>query len=209
MEKAQDRGEQTRQRIIGAATSLFTRNGYRRTSLSQILDATRLTKGGFYFHFKSKEDLGCAVVHSLERCWVEEIMPRINSAGNAHKKIAALLTGGCDCHRREGARPFVLLMTLAAETIDGTDRVAEMLRAVFRDWRRMIAGLIDEGKAEGQFLPDVDSEALAGIILSSILGANLQALLNGRPEEYEWQLHCLQRLILKALRQPTRATSAA
>jgi AcrR family transcriptional regulator len=206
-EKISDRGEQTRKRIVAAATCLFTKNGYGRTSLSQILEATGLTKGGFYFHFKTKEDLGCAVVQSLERCWTEDIMPRINSAASVQEKITALLTGGCDCHQREGSRPFVLLMTLAAETFDSTDRVAEMVRRVFRGWRQMIAGLIEEGKAQGQFPANVNSDALAGIILSTILGANLQALLNGRPQEYEDQLHCLQRLLLHALMRPMQGGS--
>lgn len=202
--KTQERGELTRQRIIDAATDLFTGNGYRGTSLSQILKATSLTKGGFYFHFQSKEDLGCAVVQSLERCWIEDIMPRIQAAGSPPERISALLTGGCDCRRKEGARPFILLMTLAGEAIDRRDRVGEKLRRVFRKWRSMIATLIEEGKETGYFPADVDSTALAGIILSTILGGNLQALLNSRPEEYQRQLRCLQRLLLDALVKQSR-----
>lgn len=197
--KASARGEQTRKRIVDVATCLFTQNGYRRTSLSQILEATGLTKGGFYFHFKTKEDLGFAVVESLERCWNDEIAPRLDACQTAPQKITTLLAGGCDCHRREGSRPFVLLMTLAAETLVRNDRITERVRQVFGGWRRTIADVIEDGKAEGHFRDDTDALGLAGVILSTILGGNLQALLNGRPEEYENQLHCLQQLLLRAL----------
>ena len=56
------KGEATKEHLIACAGRLFWRNGYAATGLSEILKEAKLTKGSFYFYFKSKEDLAVAVV---------------------------------------------------------------------------------------------------------------------------------------------------
>ena len=53
----QNKGVQTRQRIVSKSLQLFSVKGYYHTSVNDILDATGLTKGGLYGHFASKEDI--------------------------------------------------------------------------------------------------------------------------------------------------------
>jgi TetR/AcrR family transcriptional regulator, transcriptional repressor for nem operon len=52
------KGEETRDRILAAATELIHKRGFKETGLSDILAASGVPKGSFYFYFKSKEDLG-------------------------------------------------------------------------------------------------------------------------------------------------------
>ena len=52
-----DKGRKTRQLITQKALQLFSVKGYFNTSISDIQEATGLTKGGLYCHFKSKEDI--------------------------------------------------------------------------------------------------------------------------------------------------------
>ena len=54
------KGEQSRQRLIDCAAELFWKNGYAVTGISEILNASGLPKGSFYFYFKSKEELAVA-----------------------------------------------------------------------------------------------------------------------------------------------------
>lgn len=56
------KGEQSRQRLIDCAAELFWENGYAATGISEILSASGLPKGSFYFYFKSKEELAVAVI---------------------------------------------------------------------------------------------------------------------------------------------------
>jgi TetR/AcrR family transcriptional repressor of nem operon len=49
--------EQTRQRIIQAARRLWKRRGYGGASVDKVMEEANLTRGGFYAHFKSKDDL--------------------------------------------------------------------------------------------------------------------------------------------------------
>src|SRR4051812_15970637 len=54
------KGEKTREVILGRAAELFNMQGYAGSSLSDIMDATGLQKGGIYNHFESKDDLAVA-----------------------------------------------------------------------------------------------------------------------------------------------------
>jgi DNA-binding transcriptional regulator YbjK len=49
--------ESTRQRIITSAARLFNRKGFSEVTISEIMTAAGLTHGGFYRHFKSKDEL--------------------------------------------------------------------------------------------------------------------------------------------------------
>jgi AcrR family transcriptional regulator len=49
--------QRTRSELVASALRLFEQNGFDRTSLQQIVVDANLTKGAFYHHFESKEDL--------------------------------------------------------------------------------------------------------------------------------------------------------
>lgn len=57
--------ETTRERILVAAEDAFADKGYHETLVDDIAGRTSLSKGGFYFHFPSKEDLFFAVIDRL------------------------------------------------------------------------------------------------------------------------------------------------
>lgn len=52
----------TRDHIIDAADQLFYRQGYEQTSFSDIADAVKISRGNFYYHFKTKDDILDAVI---------------------------------------------------------------------------------------------------------------------------------------------------
>ncbi len=57
-----NKGEALRQRIIAAADELFYQKGYENTSFSDIADAVGISRGNFYYHFKSKNEILTAVI---------------------------------------------------------------------------------------------------------------------------------------------------
>ncbi len=51
------KGEQTRDRILSTAESIILQRGYSGTSIEDIIGEAGITKGGFFYHFKGKDDL--------------------------------------------------------------------------------------------------------------------------------------------------------
>src|SRR5687768_13299497 len=57
-----------RQKILDAASRLFRERGFNDVSVAEVMEAAGLTHGGFYGHFKSKDDLiAQALAHALEQ----------------------------------------------------------------------------------------------------------------------------------------------
>ena len=57
-----DRAETIREKIIRTADDLFYRNGYSHASFSDISAAVGISRGNFYYHFKTKDDILAAVI---------------------------------------------------------------------------------------------------------------------------------------------------
>ena len=55
--------EQTVEKILDAAALLFLQKGYQNTTLQDIIDATKLSKGAVYHHFRSKEEIAQTLPH--------------------------------------------------------------------------------------------------------------------------------------------------
>ncbi len=67
--------QQRREKIIAVAKELFTRFGYRKTSMEEVARAAGLTKPTIYAYFPSKEDLMLEVVRSeVERIFSEALL---------------------------------------------------------------------------------------------------------------------------------------
>ncbi|RKX25730.1 MAG: hypothetical protein DRP45_05245 [Candidatus Zixiibacteriota bacterium] len=82
--------EQRQKQLLGVARKLFLKKGYRGTTVEEIVRKAHLTKGAFYYHFNSKEDILLAIF--------KETSERFYRAFEAVSK--------------PGARPNDFLMTL-------------------------------------------------------------------------------------------------
>lgn len=60
-----DHKQKTRARIVECARILFNRHGFENVTINMVMEAADLTRGGFYNHFKSKEELFAAAVSSF------------------------------------------------------------------------------------------------------------------------------------------------
>ena len=63
-----DHGAKTRARIVESARVMFNRHGFEQVSIDQIMAQAGLTRGGFYHHFKSKDELYAEAVRSFQDC---------------------------------------------------------------------------------------------------------------------------------------------
>jgi len=85
------KGIQTKQKIINKSLQLFSVKGYYNTSINDILEATGLTKGGLYGHFKSKEDIWYAVYDQAVTIWKDIVFKDIRKIDDPLKRIEKAL----------------------------------------------------------------------------------------------------------------------
>src|SRR6266436_2118879 len=71
------KGQETKQEIVRKAAHLFNQKGYAGTSLSDLMDATGLQKGGIYRHFSGKEELA---TEAFDYSWQKAVTGRLEGA---------------------------------------------------------------------------------------------------------------------------------
>lgn len=71
------KAEFTRIEILRKSFDLIYKNGYQATSIDEILATTKVTKGAFYYHFKSKQEMGMALISDVMH---KELWPAIKKS---------------------------------------------------------------------------------------------------------------------------------
>jgi len=80
----ESKSHKTKALILKTAYELFSSNGYANTPISRILEKTGISKGGFYHHFKSKEE----IIDTIARLQVDRVVISINKI--AEEPLTAL-----------------------------------------------------------------------------------------------------------------------
>ncbi len=128
----------TRDHIVEAADQLFYRQGFEHTSFSDLADAVRITRGNFYYHFKSKDEILDAVIDvrlantrkMLQRWEIETKNPADRIRNFIHFLIAnraKIERYGC---------PVGTLCSELAKLNHASQAEAAMLFTLFRTWLR-------------------------------------------------------------------------
>lgn len=111
MRYAQDHKAQTRERILHEASARFRRDGIGATGLQPLMKALGLTHGGFYAHFKSKDEL----VEQALRCAADEASEYTRKAFAQEHALAAFVDLYLSETHRDAPEKGCPLPTMAAE----------------------------------------------------------------------------------------------
>ena len=128
----------TRDHIVEAADQLFYRHGYEHTSFADIADVVRISRGNFYYHFKTKDEILDAVIDArlaasramLEQWEIEAKHP----ADRIRSFINILIAHRADI-KRYGC-PVGTLCTELAKLNHASQGEASALFTLFRTWLR-------------------------------------------------------------------------
>lgn len=164
------KGEDTREKILMRAARLFNEKGYFGVSLTDLMRATGLKKGGLYNHFESKEKLALEAFDyaiGLYRKRYEEAL-----AGKTH--AADRLLAIVDVMRRNITDPPVpggcVLMNAAIESDDAFPALRERARKAMDMWRKLVRRTVEAGLASGEIRSGIDPEQTATLLIGTIEG---------------------------------------
>lgn len=143
---------QTRKAIIKAALKLFKRNGYYATAVKDIADEAGVTKGAFYHHFETKEDVLLLIHQDYLDYQLQAIRSVLASGGTAKDRLAGVIS--CILEALGKYHENVAIFFQERRFLSGPkfDDV-RLKRAEMEDSFR---ALIEEGVANGEFRKDLD-----------------------------------------------------
>jgi len=178
---ATDRGGETRRRILGVAAEAFAEHGYAGTSLREVLKASGVTKGGFYFHFPSKEALALATLRHKQEQWSAAVMAAVLRCPRAVEQLDAMVDAICDLHEQD--RTCRAVSRLCTELGEEHPELRPQLAPQFTTWVDLVASIIRKGQDEGDIRPEVEPAAAAEVAVESFIGLEtISETLTGRAD---------------------------
>jgi len=179
--RQQQRGEETRSRILEAALACFSRTGYDATGVAEICQQAGVSKGAFYHHFVSKQ----AVFLALLDGWLAGLdLPMAASragAGDVAGKLQAMASMIRPVFESAAGRLPMFLEFWSQAARDPA--VWEATIAPYQRYRTFFAGIVEAGIADGSLRP-VDPDVAAQVIVALAVGLVLQGVLD--PAGADW-----------------------
>ncbi len=172
------RANRTYRKILDASMRLFNQKGYYGTSISEIAQATNLTKGAIYFHFKNKDSLLKEILNEYERNFLEQLFKEVRGVReNAFEKIKRMLRFTLNFPLKH-PQLCLCLTILSAELYGSEPKYERDLKKIYRRYHQFIAQLIAEGKREGAIREDIDPDLAAMNIIGAHEGNLIQWMMN-------------------------------
>lgn len=173
--------QETRAALISAALAEFAERGFDAPSLDAICRRAGYTRGAFYVHFESREDLVVAVMESV----LTRLLDTVIGADSAHRGdlartvdlYVAHSTRGRDVLDQPDATPEGLagdveqiLLHRLLEACERAPTLRERLRSTLCEAMERLAGVADRERGRGRLREDVAARDLASLLILLALG---------------------------------------
>lgn len=192
----QQRSGETRSRILEAALACFAANGYDATGVAEICQRAGVSKGAFYHHFASKQQVFLALLDG----WLSGLDKQVAvSRGRATPFDEALLAlagiGSQVFQQAQGQLPMFLEFWAKAAR---DPAVWQATMEPYQRYRAFFASAVAAGTAEGVLRP-VDPDVAARLLVAVAVGLLLQAVLEPDGADWDQVIHESLRLVLEGL----------
>ena len=165
-------GIERRGQILDAATSVFSRNGYRLTDVQDIADNLKLGKGTVYRHFKSKRKLFTSIIERGMQRLVAELHNKTEEAGNPLERLKLAIQAHLDFFERNKE----LIELFMHERSEFKDHFKPLYLKYYQEHQKRIEHIIKEciGK---KLVKPVDPKGVASVLTDLYYGVLFTAYL--------------------------------
>jgi len=160
-------------RIIHEALRLFSTKGFMSTSITDILEAVGTSKGGFYNHFKSKEELFFAALSEARKIWRQKNLAGLEHWDRPLDKIKKILEN-YRTHYLPDSEDFpggCIFVALAVELNDQQPHLAREVNEGFQRFKGLLKRLLDQEQQAGSLKNGIDTGVVAETIFTGLLGS--------------------------------------
>ena len=177
--------EITKSKVLQEAITLFNTKGYRATSLSDITNATGLTKGAIYRHFENKEQLEIEAFQNMMHSIFNTLQKKIKAENNTRDKLFCVLelfqdyinnpffSGGCP------------LLNVSTEVDDTSMVLKDKALQALSVWRSTRETTGNNGKTHAEVNGKKKKKLVAIVMISSLEGAIMMSKLQDSNSDIE------------------------
>jgi len=175
--------ENTKEKILAHAAAIIRRKGFNNSGIQEILESAGVPKGSFYFYFKSKDDLGLALID-----YYSKFLASISESSLKNLQISPLKrlekffeTFRLLCEQEEW-KSGCPIGNLTQEMGILSDAFQAKLRGVFTRLHAAIMECLEEARTGGLINQSLDLDETADFILNSWEGALLRMKAEGNTQ---------------------------
>ena len=151
----------TRQALVSSARNLFERNGFAATSVQSIVDDAGLTKGAFYYHFVSKEELLRVIHDEYIDHQLAAVQAVLSSTDDPGEQLRGLIRTAVEAVEQYRSHVAVFLGERRFLTEEGFAEV----KAKRDQMEEIFFGVVQRGQQAGQIKADLEARVVSlGII---------------------------------------------
>jgi TetR/AcrR family transcriptional repressor of nem operon len=170
MEKKTAKSDRTRERIIETSAAIFNMKGYAGTSMSDLTEATGLTKGSIYGNFTNKEEVALAVFDYNHKRVLQLVQAKAGRETSSYDQLMAYVTAYDHYTRNgfpEGGCP---ILNTAVEADDTNVLLKERAAKAVNKWKKTVQDLYTAGIDSGEFKKILDPAQFALSLIALIEG---------------------------------------
>ncbi len=166
MNKKIIQGNETKKRIVDCARKLFVEKGYNNVTVDEIIAEANSSKGGFYTHFKTKEDLIYGMLPMVDEAY-GSFFKKEEKYENTIEKIYALINFVFYIMENEIGLEFMSVI-YSSQIKDLSSY--RFLTAPEREYYNQLKILIEEAHRNREITADIPTEEIISILTTCIRG---------------------------------------
>ena len=161
----------TRLTILNKAFDLIYSKGYQTTSIDDIIATTQVTKGAFYYHFKTKDEMGVAIIEeilkpTMQESFINPIENSENPLDDFYNMISYLLLEDPFLQVKYGCP----VGNLTQEMTPWNNQFSNALLELVNQWKITIEKSVVNAQKSGLIRKDVNGEQVAYFMMSGYWG---------------------------------------
>lgn len=189
------KAERTRQFIVEKTAPIFNTKGYAGTSLTDMTEATGLTKGSIYGNFANKDEVALASFdHNLKKVnnIIAQEMEKETTIRGKLLVYASVYENFLKLPFPAGGCP---LLNTAVEADDTHPQLKERVAAAITDWKNRVIALIKQGVENKEFKAPGSPEQFALTMIAMIEGAIMIVKTTGKLNYRKLVLQSVEKMI--------------
>lgn len=190
------KSERTKKFIVEQTAAIFNEKGYAGTTITDLTNATKLTKGSIYGNFTNKDDVALAAFDYNFNRVILYIRKKMDNKENSIDRLLVypqvygnflkipFLKAGCP------------ILNTSTEADDTHPQLRERAANALVFWQTAIENQLKRGIQRGEIKKETNTTEFAIMLMALIEGAVMMAKVHGKSTELKMAMNVLQRQIL-------------
>jgi AcrR family transcriptional regulator len=194
------KAENTRKFIVEKTAEIFNKKGFAGTSLTDLTEATGLTKGSIYGNFENKDEVALAVFDYNVARLNSNLNAAIAGASNAIDKLLKLTDYYRSGFKNSFSRGGCPILNTAVEADDTHPALKDKVSTSIKTWKKNIEAIIKQGIEAKEIKASVDPSEFATEYMALIEGGTLLAKTTGNINMLYTSVDRIKKIILTELK---------